>query len=233
MRDQQIEYEFEYPDVAQFPCPTLEFDIGMNCCQITHISALCEFGHRFCFGVLRKHRGRNTCPKNDTPRRFPQKVSKPKTNERSKRKRPKWKKMKPTTTRNLGKRSGGVVAEAKSKKTRSRKLAEGLCVKCVSWKLALWSRKHCGSCEYCNYFLSTRKQKNKIQMVLHGPPRKGAFASETSSVSRNHKNQELRNIASSTSPAACWAVAGSVPTWPAKSIGALRCTRQLADAVMM
>ena len=32
-----MQYEFEYPDVAQFPCPVLEFDFDMNCSQITHI----------------------------------------------------------------------------------------------------------------------------------------------------------------------------------------------------
>ena len=39
MGDQQIEYEFEFecPDVAQFPCPKLEFNFGMTCCQITPI----------------------------------------------------------------------------------------------------------------------------------------------------------------------------------------------------
>ena len=37
----------------------------------------------------------------------------------------KWNQPGSTTTRNLGKRSGAVVAEAKTKKTRSRKLAEG------------------------------------------------------------------------------------------------------------
>ena len=42
----------------------------------------------------RKHRGRNTCPNNGTPRRCLQKVSKPKANERSKRKRLKWKELK-------------------------------------------------------------------------------------------------------------------------------------------
>ena len=38
-------------------------------------------------------------------------------------------------TRNLGKRSGAVVAEIKTKKTRSRKLTEGLYVKYVARKL--------------------------------------------------------------------------------------------------
>ena len=58
----------------------------------------------------------------------------------------KWNQPQPETARNLGKRSGAVVAEAKTKKTCSRKLAEGIYVKCVSRKLALWLRKHGGSC---------------------------------------------------------------------------------------
>ena len=85
-----IQYEFEYPDVAQFPCPVLEFDFDMNCSQITPILG--------CVGLVtgfasvfrgsraeasRKHRGRNTCPNNGTPRRCPDKVQ-AKTNERSK-----------------------------------------------------------------------------------------------------------------------------------------------------
>ena len=121
-------------------------------------SMLCGFGYRFCFGVSRKPRGsfaeaprKKHMPKQRYSLRMPSK-----TNERSKSKakneskwrpkRPKWKEMKPTTTRNRGKRSGAVVAEARTKKTRSRKLAEGLYVKCMSRKLALWSRKDCGRC---------------------------------------------------------------------------------------
>ena len=122
-------------------------------------SMLCGFGYRFCFGVSRKLRGSTAEGTHAQTTVLPADAlakSKPKTNECSKRKakneskwrpkRPKWKEMKPTTTRNLGKRSGAVVAEAKTKKTRSRKLAEGLYVKCMSRKLALWSRKDCGRC---------------------------------------------------------------------------------------
>ena len=122
-------------------------------------SMLCGFGYRFCFGVSRKLRGSTAEGTHAQTTVLPADAlanSKPKTNERSKRKAKKWKQMKaqkakmkgmkPTTTRNLGKRSGAVVAEAKTKKTRSRKLAEGLYVKCMSRKLALWSRKDYGRC---------------------------------------------------------------------------------------
>ena len=78
MRDQQIEYEFEYPYVAQFPCPILEFDFGMNCCQVTNIlrcvGLVTGFASVFCGSraeASRKHRGRNTCPNNDALRKCP------------------------------------------------------------------------------------------------------------------------------------------------------------------
>ena len=126
-------------------------------------SMLCGFGYRFCFGVSRKPRGsfaeaprKEHMPKQrcslpmpsqiPSPRQTNVAKEKPKNESKWRPKRPKWKEMKPTTTRNLGKRSGAVVAEAKTKKTRSRKLAEGLYVKCMSRKLALWSQKDCGRC---------------------------------------------------------------------------------------
>ncbi len=57
-------------------------------------------------------------------------------------------------TRNHGKRSGAVVAEAKTKKTRSRKLTEGLYVKCVSRKLNIAETV----AEAVNNFLSFPKE---------------------------------------------------------------------------
>ena len=78
---QQIQNEFEYPDVAQFPCPVLEFDFDMNCSQVIHIlrcrGLLTGFASVFRGSraeASRKHRGRTTCPNNRTPRRCPDKV---------------------------------------------------------------------------------------------------------------------------------------------------------------
>ena len=113
----------------------------------------------FCFGVSRKPRGsfaeaprKEHMPKQRYSLPMPSQSPSPRqTNVASKRKRPKRKQMKAQQAKMKGtetdhnqkpwKRSGAVVAEAKTRKTRSRKLAEGLYVKCVSRKLALWSRK--------------------------------------------------------------------------------------------
>ena len=92
-----VRYNEGYPYVAQFPCPVLEFDFGMNCCQVTNIlrcvGLVTGFASVFCGSraeASRKHRGRNACPNNGTPRRCPHKVKSPS----SKRKRHKKAKMK-------------------------------------------------------------------------------------------------------------------------------------------
>ena len=58
-----------------------------------------------------------------------------------------------------------MVAEAKSKKTRSRKLAEGLYVKCVSRKLARGRGSIAeAAAEAMNNFLSITKEKIKTHL---------------------------------------------------------------------
>ena len=123
--------------------------------SLRFVGLITGFASVFCGSraeASRKHCGRNTCPNNrkcPSPRQTNVPKEKGQNERKWRPKRPKWKEMKPTTTRNCQKpwkRSGAVVAEAKTKKTCSRKLAEGIYVKCVSRKLALWSRKHCGRC---------------------------------------------------------------------------------------
>ena len=164
---QRIEY---YPDVAQFPCPVLEFDFD-----------ILRYVGLFCFGVSRKPRGsfaeaprKEHMPKQRYSLPMPSQSPSPRqTNVASKRKRPKRKQMKAQQAKMKGtetdhnqkpwKRSGAVVAEAKTKKTRSQKLAEGLYVKCASRKLALWSREALRKLLRKRWIISFPPQRKKEQ----------------------------------------------------------------------
>ena len=140
-----------YLDAAQFPCPvSLEFDFEMNSCQITRILRCVGLATvpvlLRCFAEAPR---KEHMPKQRMPSQSPSPRQTNVAKEKPKMKASESPKGRMKTNHNQKprkKRSGTVVAEAKTKKTRSRKLAEGLCVKCMSRKLALWSRKHCGSC---------------------------------------------------------------------------------------
>ena len=143
----------KYPDVAEFPCSVLEFDFDiLRCVGLVLLRCFAEAGRKLRGSTAEGTHAQTTVLPADALTHSP---SPRQTNVASKRKRPKRKLMKAQKAKMKGtetehnqkhwKRSGAVVAEAKTKKTKSRKLAEGLHVKCVSRKLALWSRKHCGS----------------------------------------------------------------------------------------
>ena len=162
---QQIEYEFEYilmQLIFHVPYWNLILRWIASKSHVFYVVWVWLL-YRFCFGVSRKPRGsfaeaprKQNMPKQWYSLPMPSQSPSPRQTNVAKEK-PKWKQMKAQKAKMKGnetnhnqkprkKRSGAVVAEAKTKETRSRKLAEGLYVKCMSRKLALWSRKHCGSC---------------------------------------------------------------------------------------
>ena len=139
-------------------------------------STLCGFGFASVFRgsraeALRKHHGRNTCPNNGTPCRCPHKVqaqdkrtklAKEKGQKESKWRpnRPKWKELKPTTTRNLEN-----VAALWSRKQKLRKQGRGSSRKGYRLNVCRGSWR-CGRgrmaeavAEAVNNFLSTTKEK--------------------------------------------------------------------------